>query len=279
MRQRSPAPLGPKSEPGGGSGASSWRNRGFRQGTACPRFHSTGERGPGQRLGEGYFCLGINEFNSALDTARQRAVYSVYVVEVYGVYMRRITTSVKIARAARRLLDEDGPDGVTMRRVAKAVRMTPMALYRHFPDRAGMLNALADAGFEDFADRLSGAPSGGSWEARITWILDRWLDFALENPQLFELMFLRRRTGARRFPEDFRAGLSPTANVMDAAIEEGMRRGLLRDDDAWEITFEMGALLQGLLMLYLGGRISGTDGDFRALCHRSLRRYLDGILA
>jgi len=223
--------------------------------------------------------LGINEFNSALDTARQRAVYSVYVVEVYGVYMRRITTSVKIARAARRLLDEDGPDGVTMRRVAKAVRMTPMALYRHFPDRAGMLNALADAGFEDFADRLSGAPSGGSWEARITWILDRWLDFALENPQLFELMFLRRRTGARRFPEDFRAGLSPTANVMDAAIEEGMRRGLLRDDDAWEITFEMGALLQGLLMLYLGGRISGTDGDFRALCHRSLRRYLDGILA
>ena len=34
-----------------------------------------------------------------------------------------------------------------MRRVAKAVSITPMAVYRHYADLAGLLNALADEGF------------------------------------------------------------------------------------------------------------------------------------
>lgn len=56
-----------------------------------------------------------------------------------------------------------------------------------------------------------------------------------------------------------------------------METGYLRDDDPWEITFEMGALIQGLIMLYLGGRIEGSAARFRALLQRSLRRYLHGI--
>jgi AcrR family transcriptional regulator len=188
-------------------------------------------------------------------------------------------TAGRILEATEELLNREGADAVSMRRVAAAVGITAMAVYRHFPNRQGLLNAVADAGFREFAERLNRAPSGERWEARMNRILETWLDFALENPRLFELMFLRRRTGARRFPEDFRAGLSPTANVLAAVIEEGMRQGDLRQDDGWEITFEMGALLQGLLMLYLGGRISGTAADFRAQCHRSLRRYCDGIRA
>ena len=62
--------------------------------------------------------------------------------------MTTVSTSKKIAAAARHLLDKEGVEGVTMRRVAKAVGITPMALYRHYPDRAGLLNALADEGFE-----------------------------------------------------------------------------------------------------------------------------------
>ncbi|WP_242617997.1 TetR/AcrR family transcriptional regulator [Edaphobacter modestus] len=44
----------------------------------------------------------------------------------------KATTSQKIARAARRLLDKEGAESVTMRRVASAVGITPMALYRHY---------------------------------------------------------------------------------------------------------------------------------------------------
>ena len=106
---------------------------------------------------------------------------------------------------------------------------------------------------------------------------DLYLDHALGNPRLFELMFLKPRHGARRYPHDFKARKSPTATLMADVIAEGMASGELRQDDAWEITFEMGALSHGLIMLYLGGRMDMAPAAFRALYRRSFRRYFDGI--
>jgi AcrR family transcriptional regulator len=191
--------------------------------------------------------------------------------------MTRKSTAEKIAAAARKLLDREGAEAVTMRRVAKAVGITPMALYRHFADREGLLNALADAGFEQLAAKVATADRPGEPEERLMKNLDVFLDFGLEKPRLFELMFLKRREGARQFPGDFRAGRSPTAKYSAAALEAGMKQGIFRRDDVWEITFEVGALLQGLVMLYVGGRVGTSEQDFRAMCHRAFGRYLHGI--
>jgi len=164
-----------------------------------------------------------------------------------------------------------------MRRVAQAAGITAMALYRHYPDRDGLLNALADSGFHDLAARLTHVPASKSPERYLLAILDAYLDFAFEQPHLFALMFLTRRRGARRFPADFKSRQSPTANFAAAIIAEGMKSGHFRRDDPWEITFETGALLNGMVMLYLGGRLNMQPSDFRAFCHRSFRRYFRGI--
>lgn len=191
--------------------------------------------------------------------------------------MARMTTPDRIALAAGRLLDREGTHAVTMRRVARAVGVTAMALYRHFADRDDLLNALADAGFEELTARASSMAMPADPEQQLMNILDLFLDFALEKPRLFELMFLERREGARQFPGDFRTGRSPTAKFAAGALETGMKQGAFRRDDVWEITFETGAMLQGLVMLYLGGRVGTSEEEFRALCHRAFRRYLDGI--
>jgi AcrR family transcriptional regulator len=191
--------------------------------------------------------------------------------------MRARPTVERIAAAARRLLDEEGIDAVTMRRVAEAVGITPMAIYRHFPDRAGLLNAVAGQGFEELAARLAAMRFSGSIEERLTKMGKTYLDHALENPRLFELMFLKPREGARLYPRDFKAGRSPTANLMVEVMKEGMENGYFRADDPWEIVFEIGALSHGLIMLYLGGRMNMSATRFRALYQRSFRRYIHGI--
>src|SRR5271157_4845002 len=187
-------------------------------------------------------------------------------------------TASRIATAARRLLDKEGTEAVTMRRVAKAVGVTPMAIYRHYPDRASLLNALADEGFEELTAFLAGKKFSGSIEGKLTKMVEIYLEHALQNPRLFELMFLQPREGARRYPRDFKAGRSPTANLMAKAVQEGIESGHLREDDTWEIVFEMGALSHGLIMLYLGGRMEMSRSDFRALYRRSFRRYIHGLL-
>ncbi|HXM97745.1 MAG TPA: TetR/AcrR family transcriptional regulator [Candidatus Dormibacteraeota bacterium] len=200
---------------------------------------------------------------------------------VYAVYnvTASPTTTRRIAIAGRRLLDKEGAEAVTMRRVAKAVGITPMAIYRHYSDRAALLNALADEGFEELAARLTVKRFSTNIEGRLTQMGEIYLNHALQNPRLFELMFLEPREGARRYPQDFKAGQSPTANLMAEAIREGMNSGHFREDDVWEIVFEMGALSHGLIMLYLGGRMGMTPARFRALYRRSLRRYIRGIRA
>ena len=190
------------------------------------------------------------------------------------------TTSERIARAARRLLDKEGVEAVTMRRVAAAVDITAMAVYRHYADRKALLNALADEGFRELAAQLTAERTNTdarSIEERLTRVLDVNLSFSLENPRLFELMFLVPREGARQYPRDFAAGKSPTANLMAELVQEGIARGYFREVDVWAIVFETGALWQGLMMLYLGGRVSMSATRFRAYCHESLGRYLHGI--
>ena len=196
---------------------------------------------------------------------------------VYTVYVNDGRSSRNIATAARKLLDKEGIEAVTMRRVAQAVGITPMAIYRHYQDRAGLLNFLADEGFEELAARLASKRLSGSVESRMVKMAEIYLDHALENPRMFELMFTAPREGARRYPRDFKAGLSPTANLMVGLVQEGMASGNLRKDDAWEIVFEMGALSHGLILLYLGGRIGPSAEQFRALYRRAFRRYIRGI--
>lgn len=196
---------------------------------------------------------------------------------VYAVYMTATPTHRAIALAALRILESGGADAVTMRRVAKAVGITAMAIYRHYPSRAALLDAVAEDGFAALAASLRKRRLAGTVEARLGKMGDLYLDHALRNPRLFELMFLDRREGARRYPGDFKARRSPTATELADLLAEGMRDGTFRDDDAWEIAFEMGALSHGLIQLYLGGRIALSRTAFRALYRRSFRRHLNGL--
>ena len=193
--------------------------------------------------------------------------------------MSESDTARSILLSARRLLDDGGADAVSMRKVAQQVGVTAMAIYRHFPDHTALMNAVAEQGFAELAGIMRDLELDRGGTEGLVQVADAFLDYALASPRLFELMFFTKRPGARRFPRDFKAGLSPTANLFAAAIEEGVRSGEFIDADPWEVTFETGALLQGLIMLYLGDRFEGGPEEFRLFCQRSLRRYIHGIHA
>jgi AcrR family transcriptional regulator len=187
------------------------------------------------------------------------------------------TTAAAILAAARDLLDRKGVAAVAMRPVAEKVGITPMAIYRHFTDRASLLNAVANEGFQALATQLQSLHLKGNVEHRLLQVGDVFLDAALQSPNLYELMFLVPREGARVYPRDFKARRSPTFNPTVNILEDAMRAGELQPDDAVEIAFELSALSHGLIMLYLGGRVAQSEKQFRSLHHRCFRRYLNGL--
>ncbi|QFY08141.1 TetR family transcriptional regulator [Nonomuraea phyllanthi] len=190
--------------------------------------------------------------------------------------MSTSSTAEKIADAAQAILVGEGAAAVTMRRVADMVGVSPMAAYKHYPSRQALLDAVADRAFRELAGGWGRRAPDGPWEDRALGLMEDFLDFALGRPHLYRFLMTDRRERARRFPDDFEAGGSPFGMLV-VVVEEGMRAGVVRQDDPLEVSLAMTSSVQGLVQLYLGGRIGLEEDDFRRLCERTARRVLDGV--
>jgi AcrR family transcriptional regulator len=187
------------------------------------------------------------------------------------------TTAQQIYQCALRILEAEGPQAVSMRRVAKDVGITPMAIYHHFPSREALLNAVVDSEFQHLAEFYNRPNGKRGLEAALVHLMDGYIDYALAHPRIFDYVFAAPRPGARRFPEDFRARRSPTLNITADIVSSWMKLGKLKRDDHWEIAMEMWAHVHGYLALWRGGRFNLSEDQFRKLVHRSFRRLLYGL--
>lgn len=188
-------------------------------------------------------------------------------------------TADRIAHVALSILEQEGPEAVSMRRVAEAVGITPMAIYHHFPSREALLNTITDREFDKLLSYMQAHPLNGSVEERLFAVMEGYVDYAFAQPRVFDFVFSRPRPGARQFPKDFRARRSPTLNPVADVLAVEMEEGFLKTDDVWEVAFALWAHVHGYVMLYRAGRIALSEKEFRKLLHRSMRRFLHGLKA
>jgi AcrR family transcriptional regulator len=88
----------------------------------------------------------------------------------------------QIVAAAREILEREGADGLTMRRVAEQLGIRAPSLYKHLPDKRALEAALISAGFEELAATFAG--TGGSLVA----IGAAYRAWARAHPHLYRLM-------------------------------------------------------------------------------------------
>jgi AcrR family transcriptional regulator len=187
------------------------------------------------------------------------------------------TTSQRIYGCALRVLEAEGPQAVTMRRIAKELGITPMAIYHHFPSRDALLSAVVDAEFARLVEFIASTSGKRSFESTMIHLMDGYIDYALTHPRIFDYVFASPRPGARRFPDDFRARRSPTLNLTADIVCSEMKQGKLKRDDVWEVAMELWAHVHGYVALWRAGRFCLSEEEFRKLVHRSLKRLLYGL--
>jgi len=188
-------------------------------------------------------------------------------------------TADRIAHVALSILEKEGPEAVSMRRVAQTVGITPMAIYHHFSDRQALLTTITDREFAKLLSYMQSHPVRGTLEDRLVAVMEGYVDYSFAQPRVFDFVFSNVRPGARQFPKDFRARRSPTLNPIADMLAAEMERGHLKKDDVWEVAFALWAHVHGYVMLYRAGRINLSEKEFRRLLRRSLRRFLYGLKA
>jgi len=94
------------------------------------------------------------------------------------------------------LLEADGLEALSLRELARKAGVSPMAPYRHFADKAALLDALTLEGFSALREGLEAADAAAGDDARRALVAQGlvYVGFAAQRPHLFGLMFERPPT-------------------------------------------------------------------------------------
>jgi len=100
---------------------------------------------------------------------------------------KRALSADDVIRAAMEIADRDGLSALTMQAVAKAVGFTTMALYRYFPSKDALVDAIVDAAWGTPPERTG---PKGEWREEV----ERWAwakrEVMISRPWLGELPFI-----------------------------------------------------------------------------------------
>jgi AcrR family transcriptional regulator len=153
--------------------------------------------------------------------------------------------------AAMELLEESGETALSLRAVARRAGVSSAAPYRHYADRQALVSAVAALGYRELAERLAAAHPSPSTTEQLTSVAVAYVQFALERPALFRIMF-----GEPCDREDDER-IAATAAVALYLREIVVRAFPQSDTEA--LATAIWALVHGLAFLHLEGKLDASD--------------------
>ena len=100
---------------------------------------------------------------------------------------KRVPTREEVLEAAATLFEREGPEGLSMRRLAAAVGSSYQVVYSRIGGKSEVARALHDLGFERLASLHLSVPEGST--EHVVALGHHYLSTACAHPALFDLMF------------------------------------------------------------------------------------------
>ena len=179
-----------------------------------------------------------------------------------------------IITATLELIEKEGLDAVSLRRLGATLGVTAPALYAHVTDKRDLLRAVAASAFASLIATFETIDDPDPL-VRIREFSRAYIDFAGDKPDLFKTMFL--------FPPDLAFG-APTGEELDAAtlafrvpltaLTEAMDAGVLRTMDPDLAGLTMWTVAHGCAEVLAMG--FGIDADGREAL---IAAVIDSVIA
>ncbi len=161
-----------------------------------------------------------------------------------------------ILRATADIIEESGPDAVTMRGVARRIDYTATTIYIYFTNKDELLDKTVVRAFDWFAEAMAEAASTGTGRERIRNRARGYIRWALEHKGLYRLMF--QHDSIRPLDAETGSVQPPTFRDSQRLIEDAVASGELPASlDPATMTRVNWAGLHGAISLALSGRMFG----------------------
>jgi AcrR family transcriptional regulator len=156
-----------------------------------------------------------------------------------------------LVRAALELLEESGESALSLRAAARRAGVSPAAPYRHYADREALVSAVAAVGYRDLAQRLAAAHPSPSTPEQLISVAVAYVQFALQRPALFRLMF------GEPCDRDNDERVAATAAV--STYVRGIVERSFPGADPEALATAIWALVHGLAFLHLDGKLDAPN--------------------
>ncbi len=171
------------------------------------------------------------------------------------------------------LVAQEGAQALTLREIARRAGVSHGAPRRYFPTHLELLSAIARRGFAELGERAQSALGLGdgtaSPRAQLTELGRVYLEFALDNPGMYELMF------RHDLLESGHLGLRDTSLPLFGILVDLVGR-VRPDVDARLVAGALWANLHGVAQLWRWGSLQLATGahDFTPLLRSALDAHL-----
>jgi len=158
-----------------------------------------------------------------------------------------------ILEAAVKLFEEQGGfENFSLRQVAEEIGYSATTIYLYFRDKDELLFYVVVEGFREFGQQLEeGYRSSTDPVERLLNIGRAYVQFGLDHPMHYRLMFIQRGDFLERPPPEGFESVLDSFDILQRAVGEAMSAGTLPKGDVEAYSSTLWVSVHGLVSLHL----------------------------
>ncbi|MCA9494975.1 MAG: TetR/AcrR family transcriptional regulator [Myxococcales bacterium] len=185
----------------------------------------------------------------------------------------------EILDAASALLEERGPEGLTMDEVAKRSEFAVGSIYRHFKSKDELVAAVIEDHLGPFFAQIQELSTAeGTFEELFDRFLAAYAKTVHDTRPVWRALLLLRNDGGNELHAVIPALESMIGyfDALEALIERGQADGVLIEEDPWILVGAIHGMLESFIKRSIFGLEVDFDAAIRVVRHAVLRGFRAG---
>ncbi len=186
-----------------------------------------------------------------------------------------------ILAAANKLFLTEGYEKTSIRGIAEQIAYSPATIYQYFEDKDDIFLTIHIRAFDELLNLLKTADSVKNPLERLEALGKIYIAFALENPELYDLMFCMHAPMASLHAKkkEWNCGFE-TYDYLKNTISECIKQKLIRSTNIDLITISAWGHLHGLLSLHIHERYQMLENvDIQQVIYASVHNLVEMLKA
>lgn len=183
-----------------------------------------------------------------------------------------------ILDTTRHLLVQEGYQNLSMRKIARAIDYSATSIYLHFDNKDALLHALIDEGMSRLYETLKQvcARHPQNCVDRLEALCRRFIQFGLDNPEYYEIMFLLHPERMERYPAEKYRRARRNLDVIAETLAAGSDEEVFAVEDPRVAASTVWASLHGAVSLLLAERLDiriGAEAFIESTIEQTIRGF------